>query len=121
MRQGDFELLCDLHALKKFRRQDFENGEVTLTWDKNRWKRLLDNEWIKVYRQRQPKKGHNYKIYSLTLKGRTMIEYFYQILCGEKPIPETPQHNSIMKEEKYNDKRYASAIRAFNAARSKRE
>ena len=119
LQQGDFELLCDLHALRKFRRQDFENGTVTLTWDKQRWKRLLDDEWIKVYRERNAKKGRNYKIYCLTYKGKTTIEYFYQILCGEKPIPETPQHNPIMKEETYNDKRYASAIRAFNAARSK--
>ena len=119
LRQGDLELICDLHALKTFRRQDFENGTVTLTWDKNRWKRLLDDEWIKVYRERQPSKGRNYKIYNLTFKARKLMEYYYQILCGEKPIPEAVQHNSIMKEETYNDKRYAAAIRAFNAARKK--
>ena len=117
--QGDFELLCDLHALKRFRKQDFENGTITLTWDKKRWERLLAEDWIKVYRERRPKHNQNYKIYSLTLKGKTQIENYYKILCGEKPIPETPQHNPIMKEETYNDKRYASAIRAFNAARSK--
>ena len=119
--QGDFELLCDLHALRRFRRQDFENGTITLRWDQDRWERLVEADWIKVYRERRPKKGQNYKIYSLTYKGKSTIEYFYKILCGEKPIPETPQHNPIMKEETYQDKRYAIAIKAFNAARSKRE
>ena len=121
MFQGDFELLCDLHALRRFRRQDFENGTITLRWDQDRWERLVEADWIKVYRERRPKKGQNYKIYSLTYKGKSTIEYFYKILCGEKPIPETPQHNPIMKEETYQDKRYAIAIKAFNAARSKRE
>lgn len=49
-----------------------------------------------------------------------MIEDCYRILCGEKDIPETSQHNPIMKEESYNDKRYAAAIRAFNSARNER-
>ena len=117
--EPDLEFLCDLHALKRFRRQDFDNGTVTLTWDKDRWKRMLDNDWVKVYRERKPSAGRNYKIYSLTYKGRRTVEYFYEILCGEKPIPEVKQHNSIMKEETYNDKRYAAAIRAFNAAKQK--
>lgn len=117
--QGDFELLLDLHAIKKFRRQDFENGTITLTWDKNRWKRMLDDGWIKVHRERSAKKGRNYKIYSLTFEAKNRIEYFYKIICGEKPIPEATQHNPIMKEETYQDKRYAAAIRAFNAARNK--
>lgn len=121
LRQGDFELLCDLHALSRFRRQDFDNGTITLTWCKKRWQRMLDAEHIVVYRERQPSKGKNYKIYKLSRRTWEVIEYFYKILCGEKPIPEAPQHNPIMKEESYNDKRYASAIRAFNAARSKRE
>ena len=82
---------------------------------------MLKDEWIYVYRERNPKLQQNYKIYRLTRKGRVMIEYFYDILCGVKPIPESKQHNPIMKEESYNDKRYAAAIKAFNAARSKIE
>lgn len=121
LRQGDFELICDLHALNTFRRDDFDNGTITLSWNQDRWKMMLDNEWIKVYREREPTKGRNYKIYKITRKASEMIEQFYQTLCGERPIPTTKQHNPVMKEKSYNDKRFAKAMRAFNEARSKIE
>lgn len=119
LQQGDFELLCDLHAIGRFRRQDFENGTVTLAWDKGRWKRLMDAGFIIVFRERNQKKEMNYKIYKISRSAHDMIEKYYRILLGEEEIPESRRHNPIMREETYTDKRYAAAIKAFNAARSK--
>ena len=119
LEQGDFELICDLHAIKTFRREDFENGIITLTWDRKRWQRMLQDEWIYVYRERKPSEGRNYKIFKITKKAHNMIERFYRILCGEEPIPENTIVNPVMKKESYQDKRYAAAIQAFNAARQK--
>lgn len=114
---GEFEFLCKLHSLGTFLRGDFDQCKNTLSWNKKRWNDML-GDWIVVYRKREPSKGKNYKIYTISPKAKNMIEDCYSILCGEKGIPETPQHNPIMKEKSYNDKRYAAAIRAFNAVKN---
>lgn len=116
---ADWEFLCKLHSLGTFIKADFENNKHTCNWNKNRWQNML-HEWIEVWRTRRPTKGQNYAIYTLTQKGKDAVESCYKILCGEKGIPETKQHNPIMKEETYTDKRYARAIREFNAERNKK-
>lgn len=117
---GEFEFICKLHALGTFIKQDFEQGRHVISWDPNTWFKL-QKDWIKVYRERQPSRDRNYRIYSLNYKGKKMIEDCYKILCGEIPIPEDVKKNPIMKEETYNDKRFAKAIKAFNAARQEKQ
>lgn len=114
---SEFQFLCKLHALGTFLRQDFEQGESIFSWDNKRWTRMY-GPWIRTYRERKPSEGRNYKIYTITDKGKKMVEDCYRMLCGEIPIPETKRHNPIMREETYSDKKYAAAIRAFNAARN---
>ena len=114
--QAEFEFLLKLHSLGTFLRQDFEENRHTMAWQRELWDLLLHKHII-VYRERKPSEGRNYKIYTISKPTKYMIEDMYKILCGEKPIPETPRHNPIMYERSYNDKRYAKAIRAFNAAR----
>ena len=116
----DFQFLCKLHSLGTFLRGDFEQGKLIFSWDVKRWERFLQEDFIKVYRERKPSEGRNYKIYTITYKSKKMVEDCYRMLCGEIPIPETPRFNPIMKEESYSDKNYAAAIRAFNAARNNR-
>ena len=115
----DFQFLCKLHSLGTFIRGDFEENKTMFAWDPQRWNRML-GDWIEVYRERAPKQGRNYKIYTISLKAKRMIEDCYRMLCGEMDIPETPRYNPVMYEESYQDKRHAEAIRAFNAARNKR-
>ena len=116
LNQGDFEFLVKLHSLGTFLRQDFKNNVHTLAWDHKRWDRMY-GEWVVVYRERKPSEGRKYRIYTISNKAKTMVEDCYRILCGEKAIPEVKQFNPIMAEESYEDKRYAKAIKAFNAAR----
>ena len=121
LQPGDFEFLCKLHQIDKFIYKDFEENEYTLCWNKHRWDDLKAKDWIVVWRDRKPSEGRNYKIYTISRKAKRMIDDCYKILCGELPIPEETRINPIMKEESYNDKRYAKAIRMFNAARNKKD
>lgn len=115
----DFQFICKMHALGTFTRQGFEVNTYIFSWDNKRWNRML-GDWIKVYRERKPSAGRNYKIYTITPKAKKMVEDCYRMLCKEMPIPEDPRFNPIMKEETYTDKNYAAAIRAFNAARNEK-
>lgn len=114
---GEFEMLCKLHSLGTFIMKDFKEADGTLTWNNTRWHKLW-KEWIIVYRQRKPSEGQNYKIYTLSRKAKRMIEDCYKILCGEKDIPMDCRKNPVMKEETYQDKRYAKAMRLFAEARN---
>ena len=118
--RADFEFLCKLHGLKRFVRHQFIKGEELYSWDRERWKRFY-GPLVEVFRERAPKKGQNYKIYKLTHRANTLMEEAYAILCGKKGIPEGVRANPMMKESTYNDKRYAAAVKAFNAARNLRQ
>lgn len=124
IQQADFELLVKLHSINfipgivgTFIKEDFKNGTIVLSWNEDRWSNLRDNdEWIKVVRQRAPKKGRNFAIFGLSDKAKKMVKQTYEILCGEREIPESTQFNPIMKRESYTDKVYANAILSFNEA-----
>lgn len=114
---GEFEFICKLHSFKHFRMDDFNDNKHLMSWDTRKWRKMY-GVWIIVHRHRKPSEGRNYKLYKLSPKGHRMIEDCYDILCGAKPIPEDVRKNPIMKEDTYNDKRYAAAIRKFNEARN---
>lgn len=114
--QTDMELLWRLHDLEKFIREDFLHAAGLASWDAGRFKKLLENDWIKVWRKRAPSKGQRYNIYCLTYKAKSIINDTYKILCGEMEIPTSKRANPIMKRETYNDKVYANEIDRFNEA-----
>ena len=124
IKQAEFELILKLHDVEfiagrpgTFVKEDFISGEVTANWNEDRWLELRKNdEWIRVVRERKPSQNRNFAIFGLSDKAKSMVNYTYEILCGEKPIPETKQHNPIMKRETYSDKTYATAIIEFNKA-----
>ncbi len=52
---ADLELLIYLDCINLFTRKDFENGSYSYSWDNRRWSKLLQNEWIQVWRHRNRK------------------------------------------------------------------
>ena len=44
---ADLELLFYLDPIKYFTRKDFEDGTLYYSWDRTRFYRLLNNDWIK--------------------------------------------------------------------------
>lgn len=112
-----FEFLCKLHGLGTFIMADFHEHRQLMKWNKSRWN-ILYGTWIITHRERKPSAGRNYKIYKISPKAKRMIEECYDILCGKKGIPEELHRNPMMREDTYNDKRYAKAVRQFNEARN---
>lgn len=113
---SEIEMLWKLHSLGKFIKNDYEITRGIHPWDPKRFQFYMDNGWIKVWRQRKPSIGQNYKIYEVTRKCKMMVEEFYKIMCKEIPIPTDLKKNPIMKRETYTDKVYAHAILNFNKA-----
>ena len=113
LQQADLELLLYLEPIGWFTIDDFRDGTLVVTWDKNRFYRLQKEEWIKkVFNGRGRAGGHNK--YVVSSKGKRLIKRLYRILSGEELIPESIQSNNIMKRESYVDKMYSQAISKFN-------
>ena len=110
---ADLELLFYLDPIKYFTRKDFEDGTLYYSWDRTRFYRLLNNDWIKKVYSGNTRRGEHHK-YAVSTKGKRLITRIYKILVGEEDLPETKKRNKIMKGESYSDKVYRQAIKKFN-------
>ena len=111
--QGEIETIWKLHELGKFINGDIEMIKGVFGWNFDEIMTKLKHKGaVETWREKSP--GRNYKIYTLSRNCKGMVKDFYKILCGEIPIPESLKANPIMREERYSDKKYASAIRDFN-------
>lgn len=110
---ADLELLIYLDCIDLFKKKDFENGTYAYSWDNRRWNKLLKNDWIKVWRNRN-RTTQLYNIYTLTFKGKTLINRIYRIMLGEDDIPTSERRNKIIKGNTYMDKVLSEAISLVN-------
>ena len=110
---ADLELLIYLDCIDLFKKKDFENGTYAYSWDNRRWNKLLKNNWIKVWRNRN-RTTQLYNIYTLTFKGKTLINRIYRIMLGEEDIPTSERRNKIIKGNTYMDKVLSEAINLVN-------
>ena len=111
---ADLELLFYLDPIVYFTIKDFKEGTLFYCWDKDRFYRLLREDWIEKIagRENNGNKGHNK--YKVSSKGQRLIKRIYKILIDQEDLPEGTRSNSIMKRESYTDKVYSEAIKAFN-------
>lgn len=85
--QGDFELIFELYEISYFTTEDFRYGTLLLNWDKRRWKRMLKDGWIEMYRERDQGAHHRYNIYELSRKSKAIVRRAYRIISSVDPIP----------------------------------
>tara|TARA_R110002110_G_scaffold365252_1_gene574957 strand:+ start:134 stop:583 length:450 start_codon:yes stop_codon:yes gene_type:complete len=109
LKGADVELFFYLEAINYFTKQDFKKGVHSYSWDNRRWNRLLKEDWIVVWRERN-RTTQKYNIYKLSFKGKQLLARIYRIILGEEEIPETTRNNFIMKRDCYSDKTLATAI-----------
>lgn len=111
---ADLELMFYLDPIIYFTIKDFKDGTLFYCWDKDRFYRLLREDWLEkaVGREENGNKGHNK--YKVSSKGKRLLNRIYRILIDKEDLPESPQRNKIMKRESYTDKVYSEAIKAFN-------
>ena len=110
---ADLELLFYLDPILYFTIEDFKNGTLFYSWDKERFYRLQRDGWIEKIHKGIGRRGDHNK-YKVSQKGKLLINKIYRILIGEEDIPSSAKRNSIMKRKTYIDKVYSQAIKKFN-------
>ena len=110
LRQGDFELLMELHQVEYFTTEDFVNGNLLLNWDKKRWNRLQDEGWIEIYRERRGGSNHRYNIWQLSRKSKLMVRRVYKVIAGDEKIP----NRKISKDKSFSSKMLNNRIDKLN-------
>lgn len=115
---ADLELLIYFDCLDLFSKKDFMDGTYAYSWDGERWNRLLKNEWIVVWRNRN-RTTQKYNIYKVSFKCKQLINRIYKIMLGEEDIPTSERRNSIMKGKTYTDTVLKKAINNVNNDKSR--
>jgi hypothetical protein len=113
LNDADLELLIYLDCIDLFTIKDFKMGSYSYSWDNRRWNRLIQNEWIKVWRHHN-RTTQKYNIYKVSFKGKTLIQRMYRIMLGEEDIPSSKRRNIIMRGETYTDKVLKTSIKNVN-------
>jgi hypothetical protein len=108
---GDLDLLLFLYSEHLFNKTKFEEFNELMSWDSNRFYRLIKEGWIHKWRE---KKGKQAALYELTYAGKRMIDNVYKKLNGEK-FSESYVNNPIFKHDvKFRDKVYRNYMKKIN-------
>ena len=113
LNDADLELLIYFDCMDLFTKQDFKIGTYAYSWDNRRWNKLVKNNWIVTWRQRN-RTTQKYNIYKVSFKCKQLIARMYRIMLGEEDIPVSKKRNSIMKAKTYTDKVLITAIKNLN-------
>ena len=116
LNDADLELLIYLDCIDLFSKKDFELGSYSYSWDNRRWNKLIQNDWIVVWRHRN-RTTQKFNIYKVSFKGKQLIKRIYRIMLGEEDIPTSTKRNKIMRGETYMDKVLQTSIKNVNKSR----
>ena len=109
--QAELDVLLFLRDEKYFSKDKFEEFNNLLSWDVNRFDKLLRDKWIEVFRKRQ---GKSKTLYSLSYKSQRILTSIYNKLSGEE-IPTSQSANPMFaKNVSYSDKVYRNMILEMN-------
>ena len=107
---GELDMLLFLYSEDYFSKDKFNEFDELLSWNVNRFDKLLRDGWIEVFRKRA---GKTKGLYELSYKAKRMINSIYKKLNGEE-IPSS-EHNPIFhRNVKYTDKVYRNFIKGMN-------
>jgi len=110
---ADLDMLLFLYSEDIFSKEKFEEFDNILSWDVDRFDRLLRDGWIEVFRKRRKK----YKtLYGVSFKTQRVINSIYKKLSGEE-IPTSLSSNPMFaKNVKFSDTVYKKMIIEMNAS-----
>lgn len=93
----ELEMLLFLYGENLFTRKDFDNFEKLMSWDKARFGNLLKDDWVVIWRKR----GNKYEshLYTVSYKGKRLINSIYKKLSGEEIITENPSKNPLFRKK----------------------
>jgi len=110
---AELELLIYLDCIDLFTKKDFEIGVYSFSWNNRRWSKLLQNDWIQVWRYRN-RTTQKYNIYKVSFKGKQLISRMYRIILGHDDIPTSERRNKLIAGDTYTDKVLTHAIYNVN-------
>lgn len=105
---GELELMFFLYSEGIFKKDQFDEFNKLIGWNKNRFKDLLSRDWIVKWR------NHTHKekaLYELSYKGKRMIYNIYDKLNGKEFSENAPMFQASAG---YNDRAYRKYIRKIN-------
>ena len=109
--QSDLDMLLFLYSEDYFSKDTFAEYANVLSWDSDRFNRLLRDGWIQSFRKNT---GRKKALYKISDKTKNMISSMYDILNGDE-IPTTIYANPMFKRNvKYTDKVYRNMIIEMN-------
>lgn len=109
----DLEMMLFLYSEEIFDKKKFKDFGQIMSWDKNRFDRLLRDNWIIVWRKRYKNQK---TLYELSFKGKKLINTVYKKLNGEE-IDEAPSNNILFRGNvSYAGKVYRNRIIEMNEA-----
>tara|TARA_R110000803_G_scaffold37169_3_gene80090 strand:+ start:594 stop:1049 length:456 start_codon:yes stop_codon:yes gene_type:complete len=108
---ADIEMMMFLYSEHLFNKTKFEEYQEIMSWDKNRFYKLIKQGWIHKWRN---KKGKEAALYELTYKGKRMVSNIYGKLNGEE-FPENYVNNPVFKHDvKFRDKVFRNQMKKIN-------
>jgi|TARA_R110000787_G_scaffold70588_3_gene156876 hypothetical protein len=113
LNDSDLELLIYLDCVDLFTIKDFKKGTYSYSWDNRRWNKLIQNDWVVVWRNRN-RTTQKYNIYKVSFKGKQLIQRMYRIMLNEEDIPTSMRRNKLIKGNSYTDKVMTQAIYNVN-------
>ena len=113
LNDADLELLIYLDCIDFFSIKDFKQGSYSYSWDTRRWAKLLDNEWVVIWRKRN-RSTQKHNLYKVSFKGKQLISRIYRIMLGEEDLPISKRRNKLIAGKSYTDKVLTQAIKNVN-------
>jgi hypothetical protein len=111
---ADLDMMLFLFSERLFTRDCFTDFAMTMSWDTERFNRMLKDEWIIIWRKRT---GMESNLYELSFKGKRLVRSVYKKLNGEERLSDNYQNNPMFaKNASYTDKRYRRIVKKMNEA-----
>jgi DNA-binding MarR family transcriptional regulator len=107
---GELDMLLFLYSEDYFSKDKFKEFDELLSWNVNRFDKLLRDGWIEVFRKRV---GNRKALYELSYKAKRVINSIYKKLNGEE-IPSSEHNPMFHRNVSYTDKVYKNFIKEMN-------
>lgn len=109
--QYDLDMLFFLYSEGYFTFEKMKEYNAIFPWDKKRFKRLVENGWIYLFRKHN---RNQVALYHMSQKGHSMIKDIYNKLNGQS-ISENKYRNKMFREDAtYTEKVHRHYIKKLN-------
>ena len=112
LKTGDLDMLLFLYSEDYFSKDKFKEFDQLLSWNVNRFDKLLRDGWVEIFRKRV---GKHKALYELSYKAKRVINSIYKKLNGEE-IPSSEYNPIFHRNVSYTDKVYKNFIKEMNKA-----